>query len=122
MSANILERLTTVIEERRTADPGTSYVASLQQRGLDAMLKKLGEEATEVIIAAKNPSQEALVNEMADLWFHALIVLAARDVSSQQVLAELERRFGLSGQTEKAARTQTGQRSDQAAKASVPAG
>lgn len=114
MNNDILTRLDAVIAERRLADPQQSYVASLYQRGLDVMLKKLGEEAAEVIIAGKNSSQEDLIKEMADLWFHALVVLAARDLSAAPVLAELERRFGLSGQAEKAARQQPGQRSDSA--------
>lgn len=110
MSGEILQRLAAVIEERRQADPETSYVASLHQRGLDVMLKKLGEEATETVIAAKNPDDEALVSEMADLWFHALVVLSARGLHPDDVLGELGRRFGLSGISEKANRGTAGKR------------
>jgi len=111
MSREILQRLAEVIEERRLADPETSYVASLHHRGLDVMLKKLGEEATETVIAAKNPDDAALVSEMADLWFHALVVLSARGLHPDDVLRELARRFGLSGITEKANRGAAGKRS-----------
>ncbi|AHE96994.1 phosphoribosyl-ATP diphosphatase [Thioalkalivibrio paradoxus] len=111
MSADVLSRLAEVIESRREADPEQSYVASLHHRGLDVMLKKLGEEATETVIAAKNPDPDALVSEMADLWFHALVVLSARGLHPDAVLAELDRRFGLSGIAEKAARTTNGRRS-----------
>ena len=110
--AGILADLAAVIEQRRQADPETSYVAGLHQRGLDVMLKKLGEEASEVIIAAKNTDRDALVGEMADLWFHALIVLSDRGLGPEAVLDELARRFGLSGVAEKAARVTAGQRSD----------
>lgn len=112
MSGDILQRLAEVIEARRGADPEQSYVASLHHRGLDVMLKKLGEEATETVIAAKNPDRDALVKEMADLWFHALVVLSACGLSPDDVLDELARRFGLSGVAEKAARTAPGTRSD----------
>lgn len=105
MSREILQQLAEVIEARKQADPASSYVASLHQRGLDVMLKKLGEEAAETIIAAKNDDRSALVAEMADLWFHALVVLSARGLSPDAVLGELERRFGLSGIEEKAGRT-----------------
>jgi phosphoribosyl-ATP pyrophosphohydrolase len=111
VNADILQRLAEVIETRRGADPGQSYVASLHQRGLDVMLKKLGEEATETVIAAKNPDRAALVSEMADLWFHSLVVLSACELHPDDVLDELARRFGLSGAAEKAARTEPGKRS-----------
>lgn len=110
--AAILTDLAAVIEQRRQADPATSYVARLHQRGLDVMLKKLGEEASEVIIAAKNADRDALVGEMADLWFHALVVLSDRGLGPEAVLDELARRFGLSGVAEKAARVTAGQRSN----------
>ena len=100
----ILERLEAAIRERRGADPGSSYVASLNARGLDAILKKVGEEATEVVIAAKGGSREALVHEAADLWFYCLVMLAWHDVKVAEVLAELERREGRSGHDEKASR------------------
>jgi phosphoribosyl-ATP pyrophosphohydrolase len=112
VSEDILRALAEVIEARRQSDPETSYVASLHRRGLDVMLKKLGEEATETVIAAKNPDNQALVSEMADLWFHALVVLSARGLHPDDVLGELGRRFGLSGITEKANRGTAGKRSD----------
>lgn len=102
--SQILERLTEVIEARRHGDPEASYVAKLFDKGLDAILKKVGEEATETVIAAKGGEREQIVYETADLWFHTLVMLAAADLSAQDVLAELERRFGLSGIDEKAAR------------------
>ncbi len=108
----ILAALAEVIEQRRQADPEQSYVARLHARGLDEMLKKLGEEASETIIAGKNEDTDALVSEMADLWFHALVVLVARGRHPDDVMAELARRFGLSGVAEKAGRTHSGRRSD----------
>jgi len=100
----ILQRLEAVIAERRRADPSTSYVASLSHRGEDAILKKIGEEATETVLAAKSGSRESLVRETADLWFHCLVLLAYSGVSVEEVLAELERREGRSGLQEKASR------------------
>ena len=111
MNRDILQTLAEVIDARRSADPESSYVASLHHRGLDTMLKKLGEEATETVIAAKNPDDQALISEMADLWFHALVVLSARELHPDDVLDELGRRFGISGIAEKASRTETGKRS-----------
>jgi phosphoribosyl-ATP pyrophosphohydrolase len=99
-----LEKLAVVIEQRKAAEPESSYVATLYHKGMDAILKKVGEEATETIIAAKGDDDEQLVYETADLWFHTLVMLAARDLGPADVLAELERRFGLSGIDEKAAR------------------
>lgn len=101
---DVLQRLEAAIRERRGADPSSSYVASLQAKGLDAILKKVGEEATEAVIAAKGGSREALVHETADLWFHCLVMLAWHDVRVAEVLAELERREGRSGHEEKASR------------------
>ena len=101
---DILQRLAGVIEARKQADPDRSYVASLYQKGLDAILKKVGEEATETILAAKNGSTEHLVYETADLWFHTLVMLADKGLGPDDVLKELDRRFGLSGLDEKAAR------------------
>jgi phosphoribosyl-ATP pyrophosphohydrolase len=103
-ASDILDRLAEVLEARKQADPESSYVARLYQNGLDAILKKVGEEATEVVIAAKGGDREQIVNETADLWFHSLVMLAASDVRPEAVLAELDRRFGLSGLEEKAAR------------------
>ena len=99
-----LEKLAEVIEKRKRADPQRSYVASLYEKGLDAILKKVGEEATETILAAKGEDAERVVSETADLWFHTLVMLAARGLGPADVLAELNRRFGLSGLDEKAAR------------------
>ena len=101
---DILERLEAAIAERRSADPSTSYVASLNAKGLDAILKKIGEEATETVIAAKSGQRDAVVHETADLWFHCLVMLAWHGVRVADVLAELERREGISGLDEKAAR------------------
>jgi phosphoribosyl-ATP pyrophosphohydrolase len=104
MSNDIIERLTEVLESRKGADPGTSYVASLYHKGLDSILKKIGEESAETIIAAKSGDKQQIVYETADLWFHCLVLLAQQNIDAQQVLEELERRFGLSGIDEKAAR------------------
>ncbi len=106
----ILQRLAQVIESRRSADPDHSYVARLLSKGPDLFLKKIGEEATELVMAAKDQSagqagaQERIVAETADLWFHCLIALSHYGLSPQQVLDELSRREGLSGLDEKAAR------------------
>ena len=100
-----LARLADVIAQRRAAGTAeTSYVARLFAKGTDAMLKKVGEEATEVVMAAKDGAPKAIVAEVADLWFHTLLVLAAFDLRPADVLAELERREGLSGLEEFAAR------------------
>jgi phosphoribosyl-ATP pyrophosphohydrolase len=100
----ILERLEAAIAARRAADAGTSYVASLNAKGLDAILKKVGEEATEAVIAAKGGEREAIVHEVADLWFHCLVLLGWHGVPLADVLAELERREGRSGIDEKNSR------------------
>ena len=100
----VLTRLAAVLEARKHADPETSYVAGLYAKGLDAILKKLGEEATETLLAAKGGDRRALVYETADLWFHSLVALAALDLGPEAVLEELARRFGLSGIEEKARR------------------
>ncbi len=102
--SDILTRLAAVLESRKGADPGSSYVAGLYARGLDAILKKIGEEATEVVIAGKAGGRDQLVHEIADLWFHTLVLLAHRGAKPDDVLAELERRFGESGLEEKAKR------------------
>lgn len=99
-----LEKLAAVIEQRKTADPDSSYVAGLYAKGLDEILKKVGEEATETVIAAKGGDQAQLVHETADLWFHTLVMLAERGLGPKDILNELEGRFGLSGLDEKAAR------------------
>jgi len=103
--SDILERLAQVMEERKQADPDSSYVARLYARGLDAILKKIGEEATETVMAAKDGDPVRITAEVADLWFHCLVLLAHQGMGPDRVLAELDRRFGLSGITEKATRT-----------------
>ena len=102
--AGTLARLADVIEARRGADPERSYVARLFARGPDAVLKKIGEEATETVMAAKDGASERIVCEMADLWFHCMMALALYGLRPEDVLAELERRAGTSGLDEKAAR------------------
>ncbi len=109
MSNNeILAQLTETLEQRKDAAPDSSYVASLYNKGLDAILKKVGEEATETVMAAKDvaggENKDKLVYEVADLWFHTLILLADQGLSADDVLKELARRFGVSGHDEKAAR------------------
>ncbi len=101
---DILADLATTLEARKGAPADESYVASLYAKGLDTILKKVGEEATETIIAAKGDDDDALVYEVADLWFHTLVLLAERGLHPRQVLAELERRTGVSGHEEKAKR------------------
>jgi len=101
---DVLERLAEVLEARKSADPESSYVARLYNKGLDAILKKIGEEATETVMAAKDGNGPRIVSEVADLWFHTLVLLAHQGLHPGQVLAELERRFGLSGIEEKASR------------------
>jgi phosphoribosyl-ATP pyrophosphohydrolase len=99
-----LNRLAELLEQRKNADPQSSYVAKLYAKGLDSILKKVGEEATETIIAAKNGDKEHLIYETADLWFHTLVMLAQVGLKPQDVLDELARREGLSGIVEKASR------------------
>ncbi|QJR16371.1 phosphoribosyl-ATP diphosphatase [Usitatibacter palustris] len=101
---DILARLEAAIAARRAADPSSSYVASLNAKGLDAILRKIGEEATETVIASKTGEREAIVHETADLWFHCLVMLSWHGVSVADVLGELERREGRSGIDEKASR------------------
>lgn len=101
---SVLERLAAVVESRKGADPDRSYVARLFARGPDAILKKIGEEATETVMAAKDGDAQRIVGETADLWFHCLVMLAHYGLSHTQVLEELARREGLSGHDEKARR------------------
>lgn len=101
---DVLARLAATIAARRGADPAGSYVAALFAKGDDAILKKIGEEATETVMAAKDGDPRRIVSEVADLWFHCLVLLARHGVSPADVLAELERREGTSGHAEKAAR------------------
>jgi phosphoribosyl-ATP pyrophosphohydrolase len=105
MSGNdTLARLADVIDTRRAGDPDKSYVARLFHKGTDAILKKVGEEATELVMAAKDGDRQKIVYETADLWFHSMIALAQFGLTPAEVLAELERREGLSGLEEFAAR------------------
>ncbi len=101
---NILAQLAEVLEQRKTQDPQSSYVAGLYAKGLDTILKKIGEEATETVIAAKGGDPGQVIYEMADLWFHCLVLLAQQGMGPNAVLAELQRRLGLSGIEEKASR------------------
>jgi phosphoribosyl-ATP pyrophosphohydrolase len=101
---DVLTQLAEVLEQRKQADPDSSYVAKLYAKGLDAILKKIGEEATETVMAAKDGVAEKIVYEIADPWFHSLVLLAHQGLGPEDVLAELERRFGLSGVAEKANR------------------
>lgn len=101
----VLDQLYQLLQSRKQADAGSSYVASLYAKGTDAILKKLGEEAAETLIAAKNADQQALVYELADLWFHSLVLMAHRDIEPQAVADELKRRMGRSGLDEKASRS-----------------
>ena len=103
-SQDVLARLAAVIESRRGGDPDARYVARLFDKGPDAILKKVGEEATELVMAGKDGDARKIVAEAADLWFHSLVALAQFGVTPAQVLAELERREGLSGLEEFALR------------------
>ncbi len=101
-----LNELADLLETRKGADPATSYVARLHQKGMDAILKKVGEEAVETLLAAKSGDKLHLVRETADLWFHTLVMLSHAGLGPRDVLAELKRREGISGIDEKAARPQ----------------
>lgn len=101
---DILEQLADVLEQRKQAGPDTSYVASLYDKGLDAILKKISEEATETVMAAKEGDNDKIIYETADLWFHSLVLLAHKGLRPDDVLQELDRRFGVSGHDEKASR------------------
>jgi len=102
--SDILKQLAEVLEERKNADPESSYVAKLHSKGLDAILKKVGEEATETVMAAKDGVAEKIIYETADLWFHTMVMLSDQGLSHEDVLNELARRFGMSGLEEKANR------------------
>lgn len=104
--SDVLDRLAELLEQRKSADPQSSYVAKLYAKGMDSILKKVGEEAAETIIAAKDGDPQKIVYETADLWFHCMVMLAQAGLKPQDVLDELARREGLSGLTEKAARSQ----------------
>lgn len=104
IDVNVLHRLAQTLEARKGADPASSYAASLFQKGTDAILKKIGEEATETVLAAKDGDRLRIVRETADLWFHCLVMLAHHGLGPDDVLAELRRREGISGIDEKASR------------------
>ncbi len=106
-ASDILERLADTLEARKQADPQSSYVARLYAKGLDAILKKVAEEAAETIMAAKDGEREKIIYETADLWFHSLVLLARQGIRPDEILNELARREGLSGLAEKAARAVT---------------
>ena len=101
---DVLQQLAEVLEQRKLESPDQSYVASLYHKGLDTILKKIGEEAAETIIAGKGGDKQQIIYETADLWFHSMILLANEGLGPDDVLAELQRRFGLSGLAEKAQR------------------
>ena len=121
-SDDTLARLAAVIESRRGGDPERSYVARLFAKGADAMLKKVGEEATEVVMAGKDGDAAKLTAEVADLWFHTMIVLAAHGLRPADVLAELRRREGMSGLEEFALRKARARFSHHVISPSVAAG
>jgi phosphoribosyl-ATP pyrophosphohydrolase len=104
--SDLLEQLADVVESRRSADPDQSYVARLFARGEDQILKKIGEEATEVVMAGKDGEKAKIVAETADLWFHCLVMLAHYGIRPQAVLDELSRREGISGLAVQAARNE----------------
>ncbi|MGB0846192.1 MAG: phosphoribosyl-ATP diphosphatase [Thiolinea sp.] len=107
MNDRVLTEVAAVLEARKQAEPDSSYVAKLYHKGLDAILKKVGEEATETVMAAKDGEKDKIVYEVADLWFHTMVLLAQQGLHPDDVLAELERRFGTSGLVEKANRKQS---------------
>jgi len=102
--SEVLQQLAEILEQRKQEPADESYVASLYAKGLDHILKKVGEEATETVIAAKGGDKEQIIYETADLWFHSMVMLADQGLGPDDVLAELQRRFGLSGLEEKAQR------------------
>lgn len=101
---DILKQLEQILEQRKSENPDTSYVASLYNKGTDAILKKIGEEATETVIAVKEGVEANIIHETADLWFHTLVMLKHQGIEFDDVLLELQRRFGTSGLVEKASR------------------
>ena len=102
--SQVLDKIAEVLESRKQAEADTSYVANLYAKGQDAILKKIGEEATETVMAAKDGDKKQIVYETADLWFHTMVLLANEGLGPNDVLAELDRRFGVSGHDEKASR------------------
>lgn len=107
MTDDVLKQLQTTLEARKGADPATSYVAGLYQKGREAISKKIGEEATEVVIAANSGDKAAIIHETADLWFHTLVMLTHAGLGAEDILLELQRRFDRSGLEEKAGRNKT---------------
>ena len=105
-SNDILNQLYEIVLQRKQAEAGSSYVASLYAKGLDKVLGKIGEEATEVAIAGKGGIEKEIVSEVADLWFHTIVLLGYYDLPPEQIFTELQRRFGISGLDEKASRSQ----------------
>ncbi len=103
--SDVLQQLAEVLEQRKQEPADKSYVAGLYAKGLDHILKKIGEEATETVIAAKDGDKKQIIYETADLWFHTMVMLADQGLNPNDVLEELQRRFGLSGLEEKAQRT-----------------
>jgi len=101
---DVLDELHQTLVERLEADADSSYVASLTQKGLDAILKKIGEEATETVMAAKEGDTDKIIYEVADLWFHTMVLLAQQGLNTEMVIDELARRMGVSGLEEKASR------------------
>ena len=106
-SSETLARIDEVLRSRLNADPESSYAASLYNKGLDAILKKIGEEATETVMAAKDGEADKIIYEIADLWFHTMVLMAQQGLESRQVVDELARRMGTSGLTEKRARSES---------------
>lgn len=104
MKQDILKTLDDILEERKQANPTKSYTAKLLNEGVDSILKKIGEEATETVIASKSGENADIIHETADLWFHTLVLLKHHNLSSEDILNELARRFGVSGIEEKANR------------------
>jgi phosphoribosyl-ATP pyrophosphohydrolase len=102
--SDVLQQLAQILEQRKLESGDKSYVASLYAKGLNAILKKIGEEATETVIAAKDGDKKQIIYETADLWFHCMVLLADQNLGPDDVLQELQRRFGLSGLEEKAQR------------------
>ena len=104
--SNVLQQLAEILEQRKLESAESSYVASLYAKGINTILKKIGEEAAETIIAAKDGDKQQIIYETADLWFHCMVLLADQGLGPEDVLNELQRRFGLSGLEEKAQRNQ----------------
>lgn len=105
MNKTTLQQLDIILEQRKSAPADSSYVSSLYHKGINQILKKVAEEAGETIIAAKDGDREQIIYETADLWFHTMVMLSQQNISSDDILGELERRFGLSGLDEKKQRT-----------------